>query len=276
MTEHVTSADGTSLAVDRWGEGPPVVVVGGMLTDRTRTAALARAMAERVAVVHPDRRGRGGSDDAARAGHGSAAADAGREVEDVAALVAAAGAPAALYGHSSGAAVALRAAAAGAELTCLVLHEPPFADDAGSVTQARGRATAMLAALASGRPEDCLRLFLRDVGLPDDAVEAAAADPAMRALAPSMAYDVAALDEVETGGALPADLVRAVRVPTLLLVGGASPDFFRRTTERIAGLLPDATTVVLDGQDHGAPPDVVAPVVADFVAAHARGVVRRA
>lgn len=261
MTEHVTSADGTAIAFDRWGAGPPVVLLGGILQDRGTMAPLARALAGRLTVIHPDRRGRGESGD-------SWPVTTQREVEDVAALVEAAGGRTGVYGHSSGAALALRAAAAGVPLTSLVLHEPPYADDPESVAAARTRAAAMLEALDAGHPGDALRLFLADAGLPPDAVEAAATDPTMLARAASMAYDIAAMGETETGGAVPVALVGAVRVPTLVIAGGASPEFFRLRAERLVGLLPDAEALVLDGQDHGAPPDVVAPAVADFVAAH--------
>ena len=50
-----------------------------------------------------------------------------------------------------------------------------------------------------------------------------------------------------------------------MISGGASPDFFRDTTARIAEILPDGTLAVLEGQDHDAPAEVVAPVVAEFL-----------
>lgn len=264
MADHVRSTDGTTIAYDTVGEGPPVVLLGGMLQDRRSMAPLAHALAGRLTVVCPDRRGRGESGDARPA-------SAQREVEDVAAVVEAVGGRAALYGHSSGAALALRAAAAGVPLTCLVLHEPPFDDDAASVAAARERAAAMLSALDAEWPADALRLFLAGLGLPPQGVEAGVADPALLALAPSMAYDLAAMDEIAAGGAVPAALARAVPAPTLVLTGSASPEFFRRTAERLLALVPDAEAAVLDGQDHGAPPDAVAAVVADFVASHAAG-----
>jgi len=67
------------------------------------------------------------------------------------------------------------------------------------------------------------------------------------------------------GGTIPEELVRTITVPTLV-VGGASPEFFRATAARLADLLPDATSAGPAGHDHGAPADMVAPVVADFVA----------
>ena len=58
----------------------------------------------------------------------------------------------------------------------------------------------------------------------------------------------------------PDDLVRAIGVPTLVVAGGASPDFFRDADARLTALLPNGRHTVLQGGDHGAPADVVAPV----------------
>ena len=115
----VTSADGTTIAYDRLGDGPPVVVVGGALADRAVLAATAEALAAHRTVLNYDRRGRGDSGD-------TAPYAVAREVEDLAALLAAAGGSAALYGHSSGAALALHAAAAGLPIERLVMHEAPY------------------------------------------------------------------------------------------------------------------------------------------------------
>jgi pimeloyl-ACP methyl ester carboxylesterase len=87
----------------------------------------------------------------------------------------------------------------------------------------------------------------------------------MLAVAPTMPYDLQVMGD-DAGGTIPEDLARTVTVPTLVLAGGASPDFFRDTAERLAMLLPDAELAVLEGQDHGAAPEVVAPLVTKFVA----------
>jgi pimeloyl-ACP methyl ester carboxylesterase len=90
------------------------------------------------------------------------------------------------------------------------------------------------------------------------------ADPNMQAVAPTMTYDFAVMGDF-SGGAIPEDLVRRIGIPTLVIAGGASPEFFRDTAARIAQVLPDAKLTVLERQDHGAPADVVAPVVAAFL-----------
>jgi pimeloyl-ACP methyl ester carboxylesterase len=258
MTAFTTSADGTRIAFDRMGDGPPLVVLGGIFNTRATTRALAEALSEHFTVLNPDRRGRGDSGD-------ESPSAAEREVEDVAALLAEVGGEAALYGHSSGAGLALEAGAAGLPITRLVLHEPPYADGSDEASaEARAMAQEILTALDEGRLGDAIKRFMRDFGLPPEALEATAADPDMLAVAPSMAHDMAVMGELD-GGALPVGKVRSISVPTLVVAGTASGDFFLDTANRVADLLPDGRLALLDGADHGAPPDVVAPVVTEFL-----------
>jgi pimeloyl-ACP methyl ester carboxylesterase len=262
MTNHVTSADGTRLGYDRLGAGPPVVLVSGLFCTRQTTRPLAEELAGRFTVLNYDRRGRGDSGD-------TAPYAVEREVEDLAALVAEAGGVAAVYGHSSGAGLALRAAASGVPISRLVLHEPPYgADDEDSTRSARDLAVDIRAALAEDRRADAIRRFFADSGMPPEMIDGMSADPGMLAVAPTMVNDLEVMGDFE-GGTIPEDLVRAVTVPTLVVAGGASPDFFRHTADRLVELLPDATAATLDGHDHGAPADVVAPVVATFLTGEA-------
>ena len=119
---HVTSSDGTRIAFERFGEGSPVILVGGATCDRAMTRPLAEELAERFAVINYDRRGRGDSGD-------TQPYAVKREIEDIGALIAEAGGKASVYGHSSGAGLALHAAAHGLPITGLALHEPPYAPD---------------------------------------------------------------------------------------------------------------------------------------------------
>jgi pimeloyl-ACP methyl ester carboxylesterase len=259
VTSHVTSADGTRIAFDRLGEGPPVIVVGGILNDRQTTRLLAEKLAERLSVINYDRRGRGGSGD-------TAPYAVEREIEDLGALIAAAGGSAAVYGHSSGACLALEAAARMLPVSRLVLHEPPYGpNDEESRREAREGAEQVLAPLAEGRRGEAIGRFLTAAGMPAEMVEGATKDPKMLALAPTMAHDYEVVGDVSRGGAVPEELVRALTMPTLVIFGSASPAFFRDTAARIAELLPSGRHVVLEGQDHGASADAVAPVVAEFI-----------
>jgi pimeloyl-ACP methyl ester carboxylesterase len=259
MTSYVTSRDGTRIAYDHLGDGPPVVIVGGIFCTRATTRDLAERLADRFTAVNFDRRGRGESGN-------TPPYAVEREVEDIDALIAAAGGKAAVYGHSSGAGLALQAAAHGLPVTRLVLHEPPYGgDDDESVRSACELAENVRAALAEDRRGDAIALFFSGAGMPPEMVDAMSADPDMLAVAPTMLHDLEVMGDFQ-GGTVPTDLARAIDVPTLVLAGDASPDFFLDTAARIAKLLPDATHTVMPGQDHGAPADVVAPVVADFLA----------
>lgn len=260
MTDFVTSPDGTRIAFDLLGQGPPVVVVGGMFNDRQTTHELAERLSQRFTVVNYDRRGRGESGD-------TPPYAVEREVEDLGALIAQAERKASVYGHSSGAGLALNAAAGGLPITRLVLHEPPYGgDDQESQREARELAETVRRAIAEDRRADAIVAFLTASGMPEEMAGGLAGDPKMLAVAPTMPYDFEIMGDPR-GGSIPVDLVRAIEIPTLVIAGGASPEFFRETATRIAELLPNGKLTVLEGQDHGAPVEVVAPVVEEFLAA---------
>lgn len=265
MTSFVTSLDGTRIAFDRLGEGPAVLVVSGMFCDRQTTQELAERLAHEASVINYDRRGRGESTN-------TAPYAVKREVEDIGALLEEVAGPAAVYGHSSGAALALIAATSGVPIRRLVLHEPPYGhDEEESMRTTRALAENVRAALAEDRRADAIKLFFADSGMPPEMIEGMSADPRMQALAATMHHDLEVMGDETRGGTIPEDLVRSIDVPTLVISGTTSPDFFRDTAARITELLPNGTHVLLEGQDHGAPADVVAPVVADFLSTATRG-----
>jgi pimeloyl-ACP methyl ester carboxylesterase len=258
-TTYVTSADGTRIAYDRLGRGAPLVIIGGMFCDRQTFRPLAEQLAAQFSVISYDRRGRGDSGD-------TAPYAVVREVEDLAALIAEAGGAASVYGHSSGAGLALEAAAGGVPVTRLVLHEPPYGgDDEESQREARQLAENVQSAIAEDRRADAIGLFFTASGTPPEMAEPMTSDPKMLAIAHTMPYDFAVMGD-SSGGGIPEDRVRAISVPTLVIAGGTSPDFFRDTAACLVELLPDVKYVILEGHDHGAPAEVVAPVVAEFLA----------
>ena len=189
-----------------------------------------------------------------------------REVEDLAALIAAAGGSASVYGHSSGAALALEAAASGVPIRKLLLHEPPYGgDDEESRRDARALAETVRTAIVEDRRADAIKAFMAASGMPPEMTEAPSHDPHMLALAPTMPYDFEVVGDTSRGGTVPVDLVRRIEMPTLVIAGGASPEFFRDTANRLVELLPNGTLTVLEGQDHGAPAEVVAPLISEFL-----------
>ena len=254
----VTSADGTRITFDRLGAGSPLILIGGALCDRTSTRPLADTLAANLEVINSDRRGRGDSGD-------TAPYAVEREIEDLAALIAAAGGKAAVYGHSSGAGLALRAAATGLPVTKLVLHEPPFAPD----NDAGRRGAAELATkvndlIADGQRADAVAHFLTTAGMPPEMAAAMAADPRVRRIAHTLGYEFAVMGNA-TGGAVPTEEVARVTAETLVICGGASPDFFAEASLRIATGLPHGYHTVLGGQTHVVAPEVLTPVLVRFL-----------
>ena len=259
MTETTTSSDGTRLAYDRSGHGPPVILVQGAFNDRQTTAPLARALSD-FTVLNVDRRGRGESGDTA---HYAVA----REIEDLAAIIDVAGGRAALFGYSSGANLAVQAAAAGLPITALALYEPAYnAHDRDP--RLPGDLPRQLTELVdAGDRGGAVELYQSvAVGLPDAVVEQlrhAPFRPAMEAIAHTLAYDAAVVGD----RSLPGDL-GTVRVPTLVVRGETSPPFLRDAAQAVADALPDATLATLEGQGHDIDPEATATVLREFLARH--------
>lgn len=257
MDKKTISRDGTELAYASAGQGPAVILVSGAMSTGGTMTPLAGLLAERFTVLRYDRRGRGESGD-------TAPYAVRREVEDLAALIEAAGGEASLYGISSGGALVLEAAASGLPVRRVAVYETPFAL---TEEDARGRAayTANLTeALAQGRRGDAVELFLRLTGLAEEMIRGARQSPmwaGMEAIAPTLAYD----DAVMAGGPLPRERLASVAVPVLALAGEASPPWLREAVRAVADAVPDGTYGTLEGQAHMVDPAVLAPVLAEFL-----------
>jgi len=251
----VTSADGTVIAYGRAGDGPVLIVSAGAFCTR-RTFAAPRDLTRRFTVVTYDRRGRGDSGDTERF-------TAGREYEDLAAVAAAAGTgPPFVFGHSSGAAIALRAAAAGLPVAGIVAYEAPFATDDAPQPQA-DPADRIRQLVSSGRNHEAVIFWMTDVvRLPEQArahLDGAAWVTALEPLARTLPYDLAV-----TAGAVPAAELGKITAPVLILGGSNSPAWFRRSVTEQAAATPGAQLKMLDGYDHNAPPEVITPILASF------------
>jgi pimeloyl-ACP methyl ester carboxylesterase len=257
--ERVVSADGTAIAFDRFGAGPPLIMVGGAFNDRSATAPLARALGQRLAVLNYDRRGRGDSGDTA-----PYAVD--RELEDLGAVVEGAGGAAAVFGYSSGAVLALTAAARGLAITKLALYEPPFRTDDRTPGLPRELAAQLAALVAAGRRGEAVELYqTKAVGLPAEAVarlRQAPFRPHLEAIAHTLAYDATLVGDLS----LPAGLLASIETPALVLSGDRSSPFLRAAAHAVAAALPHGRLGELAGQSHDLNPAATAPVVAEFLA----------
>ena len=256
----VVSTDGTVIDYERYGTGPAVIFVGGATQYRAideRTTIAARQVGEAgCSGVDYDRRGRGGSGD-------TAPWSIDREADDVAVLINEVG-PAVLYTSSSGAAVALAAAARGDDVRGLVLYEPPFhagVDHAAHVARLR-------ALIAEDRHDEALRYNMTEIiGVPAEQVAAMAGSPfwpRLVAVAPTLVYDISSVHEINVD---PDWRSRwsAVTVPTLVLSGDRTFPGLPEAADAVAAALPNARRQVLPGQDHGPSPEAIVPVVVDFV-----------
>lgn len=257
----VTSKDGTPIAFDRSGEGAAIILVGGAFQHRLidpRTAQLAALLAPHFTVFHYDRRGRGDSGD-------TAPYAVEREVEDLEALIKEAGGSAFVYGMSSGAALALEAAARGLAITKLALYEPPFMVD-DSRPRPPNLATQYTELTSSGRHGDAVELFMtKAVGMPVEAVAQMRNTPmwpALEAVAHTLAYDATIMGD----GSLPTERAASVTVPTLVMDGGASPAWMRTAVQALTDALPNAQRRSLEGQTHDVAPEALAPVLEEFFA----------
>ena len=255
----VSSRDGTAIAFERSGDGRPVILVGGALSDRSAAAPLAALLARHLAVFSYDRRGRGNSGD-------TAPYAVEREVEDVDALIAAAGGSAYLYGTSSGAALALEAAARLKGIAKLALWEPPYVLE-GRPRPPGDAAKTSTELVAAGRRGDAVEYFMaKVVGLPPEFVAQMRNAPfwrAQEALAHTLAYDITVMGDFT----LPAARAASVTAPTLVLAGGADFSWMRDTARALADAIPGAQARFLDGQGHNVDPAAIAPVLVEFFTA---------
>ena len=257
--ETVTSKDGTTIAFDRMGEGPPVILVSGGSVDRSSNAPLADLLAEDFTVLNYDRRGRGPSGDTPPyAVH--------REIEDIDAVIAAAGGSAHLFGTSSGAALALESAASGSGVSKLALWEPPYIQDPAARPPA-DQVDQYNTMLAEGRRGDAAQYFMEKVvRMPAEFVAGARSQPwwaATEALAHTLPYDATIMGDYS----LPVDLAAAVSIPTVVLDGGASFGFMGPTADALAKVLPAGERRTLAGQEHNIDPNVLAPALKAFFSA---------
>jgi pimeloyl-ACP methyl ester carboxylesterase len=260
----VTSADGTTIAYETIGSGPPLILVDGALGYRALgfSGKLAEELAAGYTVYKYDRRGRGESGDTQ-----PYAVD--REVEDIAALIEEAGGSAHLYGISSGAALALEAANHGLPIERLALYEIPFVLDDTREPMDPDYLPNVERAIAAGKPGDAVKHFMRLVGVPGPFVAVMPLMPMwkkLKASAHTLPYDKAALGDTGSGRPLPADRTSGVTVPTLAIAGGKSPEWLRNSMVAVANAIPTAEYRTLEGQTHNVKAKVLAPVLAQFFA----------
>jgi pimeloyl-ACP methyl ester carboxylesterase len=249
----IESTDGTRIALDRTGTGPPLVIVLGAFCDRSTSKPLAALLAPTYTVLEYDRRGRGDSDDGLPI---SVAA----ETQDLAAVVAAAGEPTFVYGHSSGGMLALEAAAHGVQMRRLAVYEPPYTGEHCPGPELGQRLDELV---ATGRRDEAAEQWLTVTGTPLPIIESIKSSPGWahrQALAHTLSQDL----RLANDGQVPVERLRRIDLPVLAMAGGASPPWASSAIATLADVLPHAAQQIVDGQQHIPADSVIAPILASF------------
>lgn len=275
----VTSKDGTKIVFDQYGEGPALILVAGALGVRSphpMSRQLAEPLSEHFTVIDYDRRGRGDSGD-------TQPYAVQREVEDLEALIDAAGGSAFLYGLSSGAVLALEAASRlPGKVKKLAMYEPPFIVDDSRPPVPEDYVDQLNAAIEAGCPGDAVEIFMtKAILIPPEFVaqmrsapmsesfgdETAVKPPEwteMEKIAHTLAYDSMIMGDTMSGKPLPSKKWASNNVPTLVITGGNSELFFHDGARALVADLPHAQHCILEGQDHAVSPEALAPLLVEF------------
>lgn len=243
-----TSRDGTPIAFERSGRGPALILIEPAGHYRALSAFddLAPLLTAHFTVCRYDRRGRGESGDTL-----PYAPD--REVEDLTALIDALGGQAFAYGYSSGALLAVHAAARGLRLDGLVLMEPPLQDGADEGSDPLTEELDDL--VRNGRHEDVVAHFHAAIGVPDEMIDGMRGTDRwarMVGVAPTLVYDCRLSDGMRP------DVLAAVAAPTLVLDSQGSSDELTGSAATAAKLIPGARHKSLPGEWHVVAPDLIA------------------
>lgn len=256
-----TSQDGTQIAYDKLGKGPAVILVNGAFATRSSSSELAQILAAHFTVYSYDRRGRGDSTD-------TKPYSVKREIEDIEALIDAAGGSAYVYGKSSGACLALAATSSlGVKVKRLAIYEAPYSDAEGAAKEWREFRSKLDGLLAAGRRADAVTLFMKFVGASDEALagmKASAAWSGMEAVAPTLAYDNAVVGDDRS---VPVELTAKVKAITLVMDGSASlgtMPFMRLTADKLAKVIPGAQRRIVEGQAHDVSAKILAAILLKF------------
>ena len=255
----VNSMDGTEIAYEKRGRGPAMILVDGALCYRSfgPMPHLAELLAPHFTVYIYDRRGRGES------GNHQPYALA-REVEDIGALIKEAGGTAFVFGTSSGACIALEAALVlGNKTKKLAMYEAPYNSEKAMQQAWKEYRKQLSELIAANRRGDAVALFMQLVGTPADQIDGmrhAPMWPMLEAVAPTLAYDAAAMGEDRS---IPAKRAATVTVPALVMNGTVIP-FMLDTAQALAKAIPGAQHCTLEGQPHDVNLEVLAPVLVEF------------
>jgi len=242
--KQVTSKDGTRIAYDVSGSGPALIYITGASCFRKFSPVLkaAKVFSKHFTVYNYDRRGRGDSSD-------TAPYTASKEVDDLEALIDACGGKALLYGHSSGAVLALEAALQLEDkVDRVIVYDPPYVHTESYKADYEALGKEVMAQLSQKNNKRAMKTFLSGIGMPKFFVWFLPLFPGwreMHTLAPTLAYDIELTKDFP-----PLNRFKEIKIPTFILVGSKSPESIRVVGEQIAKAIPGAAFEKVAGQDH--------------------------
>ncbi|MEO7911040.1 MAG: alpha/beta hydrolase [Roseiflexaceae bacterium] len=254
-----TSKDGTTLAYDVYGNGPALIYITGASCFRSFMPVVqdAKAFAQEFTVYNYDRRGRGDSSN-------TLPWSVEGEVEDIEALIDMAGGKASLYGHSSGAVLALEAALRlGDKVQKIVIYDASYVHDQTEKLEYDQLSQKIHQLLRNGKNAEAMKGFLKGIGMPKAFVFLLPLFPGwktMKALAPTLAYDIALTSDVP-----PVKRVMKVAVPTQIIIGQKSPASIHNVADQLVKAIPNAKFAILAGQDHMVSAKVLLPMLVGFL-----------
>ncbi|MBS2030259.1 MAG: alpha/beta hydrolase [Deltaproteobacteria bacterium] len=258
----VTSKDGTTIGYEKLGNGPPLILVDGALCSRQfgPSRDLAKHLASDFTVFFYDRRGRGESGD-------TKPYDRAREVEDLAALIDVAGGKVSLLGLSSGAALALEAAASDLPVTRVFAYEPPYVRTGGRDAPANHQ-RELERLVAEDRRGDAVKFFMRDmVHVPGPVVVMMRLMfwmwPKLCAVAHTLPYDAAVMGDFTA----PTQRLAKIQTPVMIGFGGKTTEELKVAARAVAGAIPGAASHEFAGQNHAIGASALVPTAAAFLRA---------
>lgn len=250
----VTSADGTRIAYERYGEGPPLVLLHGDSTGKEYWAPVVPRLADDHTVLVPDRRSRGDSgdnDDAYSLDH---------EIADARAVIDTVEGVPAVFGHSFGGLQAIEVACE-APVRAVVAYEPAVL--VGEYRERADLAARMQERLDAGDRRGAMKLHVEEVVHGGDADDLDAwleewpvwpgyvkfVEDSVRMNRELEAYELP--ETIDTGA------------PALLLTGTDGPSHLRDSVRAVHESLAESRLVEFDGLSHMGPSEDPGRVVAE-------------
>ena len=260
--EKVISRDGTTIAVDRLGSGPALILIDGAMCSRGfgPMPPLAKELASQFTVYHYDRRGRGDSGD-------GFTYEVQREIEDLEAVLQLAGGSAMVFGISSGAALAGEAVRQLRGIRKLALYEAPYVVDDTHEPLPPNFISETKALVAAGDRSGAVKKFMRYVGTPAIVVFVMSLLPFWKkftTIAHTLANDLEIIAPHHNGRPFPGDKWSSVTTPVLVMAGGKSPAYMQNSMRAWARAFPNAVHRTLAGQTHMVKQAVLAPALIEF------------